>query len=88
MKDRKKKHQFLRRVVRLCLVMMVLLTVSAVAHSWIFAIPIDPTVFVALMSGWCGELLLTLLKRKFEKKDKTDNIDISEPEEGEDHAEG
>ena len=65
------KHGFLRRVVRLCLVMMVALTVAAIVKS-----SLDAGTLGVLMGGWCGELLLTLLKRKFEVEDKKDKEDI------------
>ena len=61
------KHGFLRRVVRLCLVMMVALTVAAIVKS-----PLDAGTLGVLMGGWCGELLLTLLKRRWEIEDKRD----------------
>ena len=54
----------MRRVVRLCLVMMVALTVAAIVKS-----SLDAGTLGVLMGGWCGELLLSLLKRKFEKED-------------------
>lgn len=65
-----KKHDFLRRVVRLCLIMMVLLTLTVIVMSAISRVPPDPASLGVCFGGWCGELLLTLLKRKFEKKDR------------------
>ena len=67
-----RKHDFLRSVVRLCLVMMVLLTLDVIVMSIIAQIPPDSASLGVLMGGWCGELLLTLLKRKFEKEDKAE----------------
>lgn len=67
-----RKHDFLRSVVRLCLVMMVLLTLDVIVMSVIAQMPPDSASLGVLMGGWCGELLLTLLKRKFEKEDKAE----------------
>lgn len=67
-----KKHDFLRAVVRLCLVMMVILTLATVVMCVIARVPPDAASLGVLMGGWCGELLLTLLKRKFEQDDKTE----------------
>ena len=69
------KHGFLRRVVRLCLVMMTLLTLAVIAMAAATCTPIDAGALGVLMGGWCGELLLTLLKRKFEVEDKKDKED-------------
>ena len=63
------KHSFLRRIVLLCLVMMVLLTLTVVVMAVVTGTLIDAATLGVLMTGWCGELLLTLLKRKFEKED-------------------
>ena len=64
------KHGFLRRTVRLCLVMMTLLTLTVIVMSAVTRTAIDAGALGVLMGGWCGELLLTLLKRKFETEDK------------------
>ena len=69
----KEKHSFLKRVVRLCLVMMVLLTLTVVVIAIIQKENIEAGTLGVLMGGWCGELLLSLLKRKFETEDKTEN---------------
>lgn len=65
-----KKHNFLRRVVRLCLVMMVLITLIVEIMAVVTGQSIDPAALGVLMGGWCGELLLTLLKRRWEVEDK------------------
>ena len=69
------KHGFLRKVVLLCLVMMVVLTAAAIIMCAATKTPLDAGVLGVLMGGWCGELLLTLLKRKFEVEDKNDKGD-------------
>lgn len=66
------KHDFLRRVVRLCLVMMVFLTLAVAALAWRGYAQLDAGVVGCLMGGWCGELLMSLLKRKFEVDDKSE----------------
>lgn len=68
-----KKHDFLKRVVKLCLVMMSLLTVSVIVTAILARMPIDAGQLGVLMGGWCGELLLTLLKRRWEVDDRTLN---------------
>ena len=67
------KHGFLRRAVRLCLAMMVLLTVTVIVMAVVTGANIDAGALGVLMGGWCGELLLSLLKRKFEVEDKQEN---------------
>ena len=63
----------MKLVVLLCLVMMVALTVAAIVKS-----QLDAGTLGVLMGGWCGELLLTLLKRKFEVEDKTNDKEDEE----------
>lgn len=65
-----RKHDFLKNVVTLCLAMMVILTISAILMSIISVVPLDSAALGVLMAGWCGELLLTLLKRRFEAEDR------------------
>ena len=67
------RHGFLRKVVLLCLVMMVALTVDTIVMWAVTNTPPDAGSLGILMGGWCGELLLTLLKRKFEVEDKTND---------------
>lgn len=64
------KHSFLRRIVLLCLVMMVALTATVIVMAAVTGANIDAGTLGVLMGGWCGELLLTLLKRRFEVEDK------------------
>lgn len=71
------KHSFLRRIVLLCLVMMVMLTAATIVMCAVTKTPLDAGVLGVLMGGWCGELLLTLLKRKFEVEDKRNKSDTS-----------
>ena len=77
------RHGFLRKAVRLCLVMMVILTLDVIALSFLTGAPIDAASLGVLMGGWCGELLLSLLKRKFETEDKTDRQKAGESEDNE-----
>lgn len=65
-----KPHSFLRAVVRLCLVMMSFLTLSVALLAWHSGEQLDSTTVGVLMGGWCGELLMTLLKRRFDIQDK------------------
>lgn len=74
------RHGFLRKVVLLCLVMMVALTVATVVMCAVTKTPLDAGVLGVLMGGWCGELLLTLLKRKFEVEDKKDKTETEDTE--------
>ena len=64
-----KKHGFLRKIVILCLVMMTVLTAATIVMCAVTRSTLDAGTLGVLMGGWCGELLMTLLKRKFEKED-------------------
>ena len=75
------RHGFLRKVVLLCLVMMVLLTVAAIVMCAVTQSTLDAGMLGVLMGGWCGELLLTLLKRKFEVEDAKKASQENEDEE-------
>ena len=70
-----RKHGFLRQIVLLCLGMMVVLTAAAIILCAVTKTPLDAGMLGVLMGGWCGELLLTLLKRKFEVEDKKNGED-------------
>lgn len=72
------KHSFLRRIVLLCLIMMVLLTSATIVMCAVTKATLDAGVLGVLMGGWCGELLLTLLKRRFEVEDKREAKDNDE----------
>ena len=76
-----KKHGFLRKIVLLCLVMMVALTAAAIVLCAVTKAALDAATLGVLMGGWCGELLLTLLKRRFEVED-AQNKDNSTAEGG------
>ena len=67
-----KQHKFLKAVVRLCLVMMCFLTLSVSLLAWHSGEQLDGTTVSVLMGGWCGELLMALLKRQFDKEDKAE----------------
>lgn len=60
----KTKHRFLRRTVRLCLAMMIAITLSVLALAWHSGEQLDSAAVVALLGAWCTELLMSLLKRK------------------------
>lgn len=77
------KHKFLKRVVRLCLVMMVFITMSVALLAWHSGEQLSSTTVTALMGGWCGELLMALIKRKSDK-DEEDTEDEPPPAEEED----
>ena len=65
-----KKHNFLKAVVRLCLTMMCFLTFSVFFLAWHSGEQLDSTTVSILMGGWCGELLIALLRRHFDREDK------------------
>ena len=77
------KHSFLRRIVLLCLAMMVLLTLTVVVMAAVTWTQIDAGTLGVLMGGWCGELLLTLLKRRWEVLDNDDRQEAGEKEDNE-----
>lgn len=66
---KKNAHRFLRRVVRLCLVMMCFLTLSVALLAWHSGEQLSSATVTALMGGWCGELLMSLLKRRLEREE-------------------
>lgn len=71
---KERTHRFLRRVVRLCLGMMCFLTLSVALLAWHSGEQLSSATVTALMGGWCGELLMSLLKRRFERaEEKTTN---------------
>lgn len=74
---RKSKHQFLRRTVRLCLCMMTVFTLGLLALAWHSGEQLNPTAATVVMGAWCGELLMTLIKRRGDDKTetKTENTD-------------
>lgn len=66
------KHGFLRGIVLLCLVMMVALTATVIVMAAVTGTQLDAGVLGVLMGGWCGELLLTLLKRRWDAGETED----------------
>lgn len=58
------KHQFLRRVVRLCLVMLSVITLGVLALAWHSGEQLSASTTATLVGAWCGELLMSLLKRR------------------------
>lgn len=64
----KKQHRFLRRTVRLCLAMMTLLTAGVLALAWHSGEQLDASTVTALLGAWCGELLMSLIKRRGDSK--------------------
>jgi len=72
------KHRFLRRVVILCLIMMSFITLSVALLAWHSGEQLSSATVAALLSAWCTELLLSLLKRKIEKKEEPEEEDTEE----------
>lgn len=70
------KHRFLRRVVRLCLVMLSFTTVCVVALAWHSGEQLEPATVGTLAGAWCGELLMSLLKRNNDEKKSTEGESI------------
>lgn len=70
------KHLFLRRVVRLCLVMLSIITLGVLALAWHSGEQLSASTTATLVGAWCGELLMSLLKRRGdEKRVETKNND-------------
>lgn len=81
------KHKFLKRVVRLCLLMMCFLTLSVALLAWHSGEQLSSSTVAALMGGWCGELLMTLVKRKLDITD-TDGEETNNENSGAEASEG
>lgn len=64
------KHSFLRRTVRLCLLMMTALTLGVLALAWHSGEQLDAATVTALLGAWCGELLMSLIKRRGDKNEE------------------
>ena len=71
----------LKRVVCLCLALIVLITLGSFATAWRAGEQISPSTVAALMGGICGELLMSLSKRKHD-----DKVEQSKPAEPEDES--
>lgn len=67
-KRRRTKHAMLKRVVRLCLALIVFITLGSFATAWRAGEQISSSTVAALMGGICGELLMSLSKRKHDDK--------------------
>lgn len=66
-----KKHSFLRRTVLLCLVMMTVVTLGLLALAWHSGEQMNSTSVSVVMGAWCGELLMSLIKRRGDDKKET-----------------
>ncbi len=67
-KRRRTKHAMLKRVVRLCLALIVFITLGSFVTAWRAGEQISSSTVAALMGGICGELLMSLSKRKHDDK--------------------
>lgn len=56
-------HKFLKRVVTLCLIMLCIITIGVLALSWHSGEQLSSSTVASLVGAWCGELLMSLLKR-------------------------
>ena len=63
-------HKFLKRVVTLCLIMLSIITVGVLALAWHSGEQLSSATVASLVGAWCGELLMSLLKRKEDNKQK------------------
>ena len=74
---KKNKHQFLRHTVRLCLCVMTIFTLGLLALAWHSGEQLNPAAVTAVFAAWCGELLMSLIKRRGDEKTETkQNNDI------------
>lgn len=64
----KKSHSFLKRVVTLCLIMMSIITVGVLVLAWYSREQLPSSIVATLIGAWCGELLMSLLKRNNDTK--------------------
>lgn len=78
-----KKHSFLKRVVTLCLIMMSIITVGVVALAWHSGEQLSSSTVASLVGAWCGELLMTLLKRNSDTKKEIEEL-VAEADDFED----
>lgn len=61
-------HKFLRNVVKLCLVMLSVITLGVLALAWHSGEQLSSSTVTALVGAWCGELLMSLIKRNNDNK--------------------
>lgn len=69
-KKKNKSHSFLKRVVTLCLIMMCIITVGVLALAWHSREQLSSSTVATLVGAWCGELLMSLLKRNNDTKEE------------------
>lgn len=62
------KRAMLKRIVRLCLALIVFITLASFASAILAGEQISSSTVTALMGGICGELLMSLSKRKHDDK--------------------
>ena len=72
---KKLTHTFLKRVVTLCLIMLCVITVGVLALAWHSGEQLSSTTVASVVGAWCGELLMSLLKRKDDKKEKKEPLE-------------
>ena len=68
-------HKFLKKVVTLCLIMLCVITVGVLALAWHSGEQLSSATVASLVGAWCGELLMSLLKRKDDTKKEMPNSD-------------
>ena len=71
-------HRFLKNVVRLCLLMMTFITLAVVLLAWHSREQLSSTTVTALLGAWCGELLMSLIKRSKDSKNQNKPEDPEE----------
>ena len=69
-----KSHSFLKRVVTLCLIMMCIITIGVLILAWHSNEQLSNSTVAALVGAWCGELLMSLLKRNNDTKKELEEI--------------
>lgn len=73
-------HRFLRGVVTLCLIMLSIITVGVFALAWHSGEQLSDGTVITLTGSWCGELLMSLLKRQSDNKHKQKQQILQEQE--------
>lgn len=73
-KKKNKTHSFLKRVVTLCLIMMCVITIGVVALAWHSGEQLSSSTVASLVGAWCGELLMSLLKRNNDTKKEINDL--------------
>lgn len=67
-------HKFLKRVVTLCLIMLCIITIGVLALSWHSGEQLSSSTVASLVGAWCGELLMSLLKRNKDTEASNEKI--------------